>query len=337
MAIRSFVRDILIICVIIVKSEIRMGVFNFIETFFFISLGITFVLILLLVYHFKQRLNVLEQKGDTMFDIINNIVKEINMIKHVTAMHFNGNPNPNPTMSHPTMSHNESYLGGINEYVPPPVYQKETIHTEMDDSEDESADDSEDESADDSGDDSDNDSNDDSDDESCDDSGDDSSDESDDESGDGSEDAVTSVKAVDNKKIIVSDDDEVTVEKSSDKTVKIINVDINAGEHLEQIHEIRTEELNVDDDASESNADFQGIESSESSIAVSKLDSAAPNAQMNASAAAGSETVKTTAMDMYNKMSLAELKALVIQKGLSTDPGKMKRPKIITLLETALD
>jgi hypothetical protein len=54
-----------------------MGFFNFIETFFFLSLGITFVLILLLVYHFKQRLTALENKSDTVFDILNNIVKEL--------------------------------------------------------------------------------------------------------------------------------------------------------------------------------------------------------------------------------------------------------------------
>ena len=50
-----------------------MGFFNFIETSFFVSLGITFILILLMVYHFKERLSGLEKKGDTMFEIINNI------------------------------------------------------------------------------------------------------------------------------------------------------------------------------------------------------------------------------------------------------------------------
>ena len=61
-----------------------MGLFNFIETFFFISLGITFVLILLLVYHFKQRLSTLEQKCDTMFEIINNVVQEITIVRGAT-------------------------------------------------------------------------------------------------------------------------------------------------------------------------------------------------------------------------------------------------------------
>ena len=58
-----------------------MGLFNYIDTFFFISLGITFVLILLLVFHFKQQITSLEHKNDTMFEIINNIVKELNFMK----------------------------------------------------------------------------------------------------------------------------------------------------------------------------------------------------------------------------------------------------------------
>jgi hypothetical protein len=58
-----------------------MGFFNVLETFFFISLAITFVLIIMLVYHFKGRLTVLEQKCDTMFEIMNNMVKEMKNIR----------------------------------------------------------------------------------------------------------------------------------------------------------------------------------------------------------------------------------------------------------------
>ena len=58
-----------------------MGAFNFIESFFLLSLGITFVLIVLLVYHFKQRLSTMEHKCDTMFDIIQNVAKELKQIK----------------------------------------------------------------------------------------------------------------------------------------------------------------------------------------------------------------------------------------------------------------
>jgi hypothetical protein len=58
-----------------------MAFFDFIENFFFISLGITFVLILLLVYHFKQRISSMERKGDTMYELITNIVKEMRFMK----------------------------------------------------------------------------------------------------------------------------------------------------------------------------------------------------------------------------------------------------------------
>ena len=59
-----------------------MGLFSFIETFFFVSLAITFILILLLVYHFRQRFNALEEKSDTMFELINNIVSELNAVRN---------------------------------------------------------------------------------------------------------------------------------------------------------------------------------------------------------------------------------------------------------------
>ena len=51
-----------------------MGIFNYIDTFFFISLGITFVLILLLVFHFKQQIVSLEHKNDKINKISNNII-----------------------------------------------------------------------------------------------------------------------------------------------------------------------------------------------------------------------------------------------------------------------
>lgn len=58
------------------------SMFNIIETLFYLSLAITFFLMILLVYHFKQRISFLEQKNETMFEIINNIVKELNNIKN---------------------------------------------------------------------------------------------------------------------------------------------------------------------------------------------------------------------------------------------------------------
>jgi len=64
-----------------------MGFFNFIETFFFISLAITFILIIMLVYHFKDRLSILENKTTALTDIMNNMVKELIVIKKMTESH----------------------------------------------------------------------------------------------------------------------------------------------------------------------------------------------------------------------------------------------------------
>ena len=54
-----------------------MASFKFIETFFFLSLGITFALIITLVYHFKKRMESMETRCDTMFDIVQNLAKEV--------------------------------------------------------------------------------------------------------------------------------------------------------------------------------------------------------------------------------------------------------------------
>ena len=71
-----------------------MAFINFIETFFFISLAITFILIIMLVYHFKDRLFILEQKCDTMFEILNNVIKEMKNIKQQAIIGLSRNQDP---------------------------------------------------------------------------------------------------------------------------------------------------------------------------------------------------------------------------------------------------
>ena len=124
-----------------------MGFFNYIETFFFISLGITFLLILLLVYHFKQRLTNLEEKNDTMFDIMNNIVNEITSIKNQffkkqLAEMPSYNINQNVVL--PNMSINEPVLNS-----PHTVVYLNTKIPEAEDEEDEDEDDEDDDEDDD--------------------------------------------------------------------------------------------------------------------------------------------------------------------------------------------
>jgi len=88
-----------------------MSVFNFIETFFFISLGITFGLISLLVYHFRQRIVLLEQKNDTMFEIINNIVSEITNIRNNFSF---ANPFANIVQNTPNFQDNNFEIKNLN-------------------------------------------------------------------------------------------------------------------------------------------------------------------------------------------------------------------------------
>ena len=58
-----------------------MGFFSFIESFFFLSLGITFVLIFLMVFHFKQRVEQLEKKSENMLEVCNGLVQQIHSLK----------------------------------------------------------------------------------------------------------------------------------------------------------------------------------------------------------------------------------------------------------------
>ena len=55
------------------------------ETLFLLSLGITFVLILLLIYHFKNRLSGLEQKHEVLLEVLNTLVQETHMLKSVVG------------------------------------------------------------------------------------------------------------------------------------------------------------------------------------------------------------------------------------------------------------
>jgi hypothetical protein len=119
-----------------------MASFQFIETFFFLSLGITFGLVLLLVYHFKQRITSLEQKCDTMFDIVQNVVKELGVAKAninymlTNQMQSQSNFATLPSMFMPNMN------TVSNNYIDEMNLQEE--HDDEDDEDDEDEDEDED-------------------------------------------------------------------------------------------------------------------------------------------------------------------------------------------------
>ena len=51
------------------------------EMIFMLSLGVTFILIIVMVYYFKKKVNSIETKCDTMYEIINDIVSELEHVK----------------------------------------------------------------------------------------------------------------------------------------------------------------------------------------------------------------------------------------------------------------
>jgi hypothetical protein len=284
-----------------------MSVFNFMETFFFISLGITFVLILLLVYHFKQRLTVVEQKGDTMFDIINNMVIELSSIKSLTvatSVHLQ-----NSFVNRPVYGNNPSSIGetfsqiNTNTYVHPESTAPEQNKDKDDEDEDEDEDDDED-------------------------SGSDPEDTSSPELSDSESESDS-----DDEKVVVSDDDDNDDEQVKED-IKIVNIPITEStietdivEELEDGEEIDSSEVELDD--------LQLLDSSEEPIVVNKLEQE-PDLGESHGDVKKVEFDKENALEVYRKMNLNQLKTLVVSKGFVSDASKMKKPQLLQILETNL-
>ena len=55
-----------------------MEVYGFLNTFFVASILISSILVVVLVYHFRQRLGAMEEKTETLLQIVNNVVQKLN-------------------------------------------------------------------------------------------------------------------------------------------------------------------------------------------------------------------------------------------------------------------
>jgi cobalamin biosynthesis protein CobT len=274
-----------------------MSIFNFIETFFFISLGITFVLISLLVYHFRQRIIVLESKNDTMFEIINNIVKEVTNVRN-SILYMN--PSQMDLMQHANLMQQhfaenfddtESRQRPIEHYI-----------VEQDEDEDE----------DDNDNDNDNDEDDDED-EDQDEDEDEDEDEDDEDEDDEDEDNTEP------QKIVVS-------LEPDEQPVKIVNVNVNIEStnlDIEEINDLATDEI-----ASIEEEPIGDIDINADPVIVHKiLDEIVNNVDSEIT------VEESKSKDVYRNMNTNQLKQLVITKGLSTNPSKLKKNELIQLLE----
>lgn len=266
-----------------------MGVFNFIETFFFISLAITFFLILLLVYHFKQRLNTLEQKCDTMFEIINSVVKEITFMKQVqTVNNFHA---PIPNISVTSVTPQQQYF--TKSFVDMNTSKKIEVSDEEDEEDEDEDDEDEDEDEDDE-----------------------------------DEDVLDSMEMIELAEENILLETVEALEETGD-SIKVINVDINDAINADDL--IETVEVDSDDAISdENNAPVVELQEEEP-IHVEKIESEDVS---NLESSSVEDVVSSDGTkEVYSKMTVQELKALVITKGLRSDPSKLKKNDLIKLLE----
>ena len=243
-----------------------MGLFSMLESFFFVTLGISCVLLMMLIYHFKQRINKLENNNRMMFDVINNMVQELSMLKHSFQINVRANAdlNSQSQFDYPT-----------NEYEKVDVLLNEV---ENDDDEYESGSGSEEW-------------------------------DSDDENSDTSTE-VSEIHEEDDADAIKT----IAVELDDGIDENVIDSGDVDNEELDKMEEIVTAvELDVD----ESNM-----------IHVNKLEDSINLEESSV------DTLSIDKKSVYKKMNVSSLKALVIEKGLNTDPSKLKKNELLQLLET---
>jgi len=284
-----------------------MGFFNFIETFFFISLAITFVLILLLVYHFKQRLSHLEHKSETVVQIINNIVKEINNMRNYFSMTEQG---VNKSLNNVTYSIQESNYGTYSNPYKVGEFDN-NLNEDLEVDEDEDDDEDEDEEDDEE----------------------DEDEEQDEEENDDDDDDDEHVNETDPNVLlseiqeVIMDDTELTEE------IKVINV----GTSLETENEIHADDINSDDciEPLETDEHEELVEIQEDNeIHVEKINTTDLEKETLENSG---EITKESSREVYQKMTVQSLKTLVISKGLCSDSSKLKKPELLKLLESSED
>jgi hypothetical protein len=293
-----------------------MAIFNIIETIFFISLAITFVLIVLLVYHFKQRMVTLEQKQDTVVEIINNIVKELTFLKK-SFMEINSS-----SFIPPLSGFVEKGMSFVNSQ-PNTQFNKIHVIKEEDEDEDEAVEDENDDEKK-------NDHEDDDDDidykdEAIDDDDEDGEDK-DEAIDDEDEDKDDDIDYKDDEEEYKEDDDDIEHgnkdeedeedEKKDDDMVIMEDLNIN------KIENENIQVTNILEDITNSSPImFDITETTDFKIESVDLFNMKDDIKVNNN------------IGSYRKMNIHELRSIVVSHGLTTDSSKMKKNELIELLE----
>jgi hypothetical protein len=306
-----------------------MGFFNFIETFFFISLGITFVLILLLVYHFKQRICTLEEKGTTMFEIVNGVVKELTNIKRMVIQNSIGNmsiPMPMPSVNVFSKTNPEIMLK--NEDLLSPIKFEINSNTNMDDASeyDESSDEENTESEEDV----------------------DST-----ENDNHNETTEDNIKIINYNDVIENTDENIDIGYVETPIYDITEDDLSSVE--EELLSVYDKDVNIDIDipvvikldnnaeqdhvekAEEEEEEQEEEEDTEEDIEQSHVEEDIEQSHVEEDTEEDIEPLPILSIkekdESYKRLNVNQLKAVVISKGITTDTTKMKKNDLIKLLE----
>jgi hypothetical protein len=268
-----------------------MGFFGFIENFFFISLALVFALVLLLVYHFKNRIAVAEKKSESMYGLLTAVVKEIKSLRGMFGL---GSSDPTPSESEPEPEPPTLQVEVKSKLTPEVNVDATVPKTEV---------------------------------------------------------ITLDFSASDNKKIVVSDDsdeeesdeddsdeddDESSIESSDDgnelplETINIsgiIKVNTDDIQTIDDVHVVElTQKL---DGLEEAPVKLELVEKVETSL-VNETSASVEESPVDENAKDSSPP----SIDQLRKMNINQLKTLASQLGIATDINKMKKPELITAIQS---
>jgi hypothetical protein len=252
-----------------------------------------------------------------MFEIINNIVKELTNVRN-TILYMN--PSQMEMMQHSDLlqqqfSNNIPFDENFDEH-PIEHYIVEDQHVEHADEDEDEDEDQDDEDDDDE----------DEDDEDDDEDDEDEDDEDEDDEDEDDEDEEYDTLVDNTQKIKVSLESILNTDTESlDQPVKIVNVNIESTSlDIEELNDLAMEEVN-----SLEEEPIGDIDVNVDPVIVHKI----LNEVDNATTESEITVEESKAKDIYKNMNTQQLKQLVITKGLTTNPSKLKKNELLQLLE----
>ena len=311
-----------------------MGFFSFIESFFFLSLGITFVLIFLMVFHFKQRVEQLEKKSENMLELCNGLVQQLHSLKthcmSIPPAFFSRPPSDAKLQENITFSTSSpspipdlaTTTGPFNKIVVPDFNDDDI---EVQDFEDIEVQDSEEEEVQDS-------------------------EEEEDSEGEEEDEHIDASLELETEELGFETTEEFRGDLSAIEKVDLLEEvkDVDLREPLEEVDvtleekaEVKEVDISLEVEAIEEEAkEIKEVEEPlEEAKEVELLAEVKEEAKEELKEEAKEEAKEVEPeksekeSDDYKNMSVQQLRNQVLAKGLSTNPSKMKRPELIRLLQ----